>query len=152
MRIPNQRHANIVLDGPSRMLRDGGDDAFGNTPGFARTFSIWLSVRKAFASASLIACGWPSASSAPTTRDGAAARQSQFLADRQVRHARDDQFFGDATDFRGRRGQQAQANQIEQIKLPEQRQRESARRARMARQAQPHAFAGMSTSLFLRWP
>src|SRR5580693_1025695 len=40
------------------------------TPGFAKTFRTWLSVRKALASASLMACGWPSARSAPTTRAG----------------------------------------------------------------------------------
>src|SRR5271154_3430264 len=40
------------------------------TPGFARTFRIWLSVRNALASASLMAWGWPSARSAPTTRAG----------------------------------------------------------------------------------
>ena len=146
MRVADQRDSHIVLARPFRMMRDRATTRSG-TPAFANTFSTWLSVRNAFASASLTACGCPSARIAPATRAGPRRASVSFSPTGKMRHARQDHFLGDAPNI-GRRGrQQAQPHQVEQEELPHGCERKALRRARMPRQTQPHAFARPSTSL-----
>ncbi len=137
--MANESHADVVVERPARMMRDGVDDAFVGVGSREHAKNLRF-VQKRIIESKCRSLRMALGENAPGNARRGATREREFFADGKLRQALEKNFLGHAADFRGRRRQQTNLHKIKKEKLAKQSEGDAIGRPRMARKTQAHAF------------